>query len=113
MLTGQMQRASMRRHLAGHVLFQIGQRDNLAFRHRCVFNMDTWTDGKTWGRKYRFESPHSLQYPMFHQHDGVIWLSVTQSDHKGSTDRIMFGKLENLERYGRDFPEHQNGEHAG
>ena len=27
-------------------------------------------------------------------HEGVIWLVVTQSDHGGSTDRIMFGKLE-------------------
>ena len=30
----------------------------------------------------------------FHEYAGVIWLSVTQSDHKGSTDRIMFGRLE-------------------
>jgi len=61
---------------------------------RSVFNIDVSRDGKTWERKYRFESPHSFQYPTFHEHEGTIWLAVTQSDHKGSTDRIMFGRLE-------------------
>ena len=32
--------------------------------------------------------------PTFHEHEGTIWLTVTQSDHDGTTDRIMFGKLE-------------------
>jgi predicted neuraminidase len=62
--------------------------------NRSVFNIDISRDGKTWERKYRFETPHSFQYPTFHEHDGTIWLTVTQSDHKGTTDRIMFGRLE-------------------
>jgi predicted neuraminidase len=61
---------------------------------RSVFNIDISRDGTTWARKYRFETPHSFQYPTFHEHEGVIWLTVTQSDHKGSSDRIMFGRLE-------------------
>lgn len=63
---------------------------------RSVFNLDISIDGQNWERKYRFETPNSFQYPSFHEHKGVIWLSVTQSDHLGSTDRIMFGKLEDL-----------------
>jgi len=62
--------------------------------NRSVFNIDISRDGKTWARKYRFETPHSFQYPTFHEHDGTIWLAVTQSDHGGSSDRIMFGRLE-------------------
>ena len=65
---------------------------------RSVFNVDVSRDGTTWERKYRFESPHSFQYPTFHEHEGAIWLAVTQSDHKGSTDRIMFGRLEDVGR---------------
>ncbi len=67
--------------------------------HRSVFNVDISRDGRTWERKYRFETPESFQYPTFHEHDGVIWLSVSQSDHGGSTDRIMFGKLEEVGRF--------------
>lgn len=63
---------------------------------RSVFNIDVSEDGKTWSRKYRFESANSFQYPTFHEHDGAIWLTVTQSDHGGSSDRVMFGKLEDL-----------------
>lgn len=63
---------------------------------RSVFNVDVSRDGKSWQRKYRFESANSFQYPAFHEHDGKIWLTVTQSDHDGSTDRIMFGKLEDM-----------------
>jgi len=60
---------------------------------RSVFNVDVSRDGKTWERKYRFETPgSSFQYPTFHEHDGAIWLSVTQ----GRKERIMFGKLETL-----------------
>ncbi|QDU64532.1 hypothetical protein Pan216_54220 [Planctomycetes bacterium Pan216] len=66
---------------------------------RSVFNIDVSRDGKTWERKYRFETPESFQYPTFHQHDGVIWLTISQSDHKGSTDRIMFGKLEDAGQF--------------
>jgi len=64
--------------------------------NRSVFNIDISRDGTTWARKYRFETPHSFQYPTFHEHEGTIWLAVTQSDHKGSTDRIMFGRLESV-----------------
>lgn len=63
---------------------------------RSVFNVDVSTDGKVWERAYRFETPYSFQYPTFHEHNGAIWVSVTQSDHKGSSDRIMFGRLEPL-----------------
>jgi len=63
--------------------------------NRSVFNIDISRDGKTWQRKYRFETPHSFQYPTFHEHQGVIWLAVTQGDKDGSRkERIMFGKLE-------------------
>jgi len=62
---------------------------------RSVFNIDVSRDGKTWERKYRFESEKSFQYPSFHEHDGSIWLTVTQGDSDPSRkERIMFGKLE-------------------
>jgi hypothetical protein len=78
--------------------YYLGWQENTKIQDcgRSVFNVDISRDGKTWQRKYRFESPHSFQYPTFHEHAGAIWLTVTQSDHKGSTDRIMFGKLETL-----------------
>jgi predicted neuraminidase len=63
---------------------------------RSVFNVDVSRDGLTWERKYRFESSNSFQYPSFHEHQGSIWFTVTQSDHKGTSDRIMFGKLEEV-----------------
>lgn len=77
-------------------IYYLGWQERTQIDHclRSVFNIDVSKDGKTWERKYRFETPHSFQYPTFHEYDGVIWLSVTQSDHKGSTDRIMFGRLE-------------------
>jgi hypothetical protein len=62
---------------------------------RSVFNVDVSRDGRTWRRKYRFESPQSFQYPTFHEHEGVIWLCVTQGDSdKSRKERIMFGRLE-------------------
>lgn len=62
---------------------------------RSVFNIDISHDGTTWKRKYRFETPQSFQYPTFHEHDGSIWLTVTQGDHDASRkERIMFGRLE-------------------
>lgn len=62
---------------------------------RSVFNVDISRDGKTWHRKYRFETPKSFQYPTFHEHEGTLWLCVTQGDTSGSRkERIMFGKLE-------------------
>jgi hypothetical protein len=64
---------------------------------RSVFNVDVSRDGKTWQRKYRFETPRSFQYPTFHEHEGVIWLCVTQGDKDASRkERIMFGKLEDV-----------------
>ncbi|MEO8497858.1 MAG: sialidase family protein, partial [Planctomycetota bacterium] len=62
---------------------------------RSVFNIDISRDGKAWERKYRFETTKSFQYPTFREHNGVIWLCVTQGDSSPSRkERIMFGKLE-------------------
>ncbi|TAN35960.1 MAG: exo-alpha-sialidase [Verrucomicrobia bacterium] len=62
---------------------------------RSVFNLDISRDGKIWERKYRFETEKSFQYPAFHEHNGTIWLTVTQGDtDKSRKERIMFGKLE-------------------
>ncbi|MDP4585291.1 MAG: exo-alpha-sialidase [Verrucomicrobiales bacterium] len=62
---------------------------------RSVFNVDVSRDGKTWERKYRFESTKSFQYPTFREHEGTIWLCATQGDISASRkERIMFGKLE-------------------
>lgn len=67
---------------------------------RSVFNVDISRDGRTWERKYRFESPKSFQYPTFHEHDGAIWLAVTQGDTDASRkERIMFGKLEDVGKF--------------
>jgi hypothetical protein len=60
---------------------------------RAIFNIDVSRDGVHWERKYRFESADGFQYPTFRLHEGAIWFSVTQGTG-GSTDRIMFGKLE-------------------
>jgi len=62
---------------------------------RSVFNVDISRDGKTWERKYRFESTKSFQYPTFREDEGTIWLCATQGDISASRkERIMFGKLE-------------------
>jgi hypothetical protein len=67
---------------------------------RSVFNVDISRDGKTWERKYRFATPKSFQYPAFHEHQGVIWLAVTQGDTDPSRkERIMFGKLEEAGKF--------------
>ncbi len=67
--------------------------------NRSVFNVDISRDGVAWERKYRFETPKSFQYPTFHEHDGTIWLAVTQGDTDPSRkERIMFGKLETLQK---------------
>lgn len=60
---------------------------------RYIFNIDVSLDGVYWERKYRFESTNSFQYPTFRLHQGSIWFTVTQGTG-GSTDRIMFGRLE-------------------
>lgn len=64
---------------------------------RYIFNIDISRDGVNWERKYRFESADSFQYPTLRQHGGSIWFTVTQGTG-GSTDRIMFGKLEDQKR---------------
>jgi hypothetical protein len=64
---------------------------------RSVFNVDVSTDCVKWERKYRFESTQTFQYPAFAEHDGAVWLTVSQArEGGGGPDRIMFGKLENL-----------------
>jgi hypothetical protein len=60
--------------------------------NRSVFNIDVSRDGQNWERKYRFETTESFQYPSFHEHNGNIWVCVTQ----GSKERIMFGILEHM-----------------
>jgi len=77
-------------------VYYLGWQERTRFGNcsRSVFNIDISDDGLTWTRKYRFETPHSFQYPTFHEHEGTVWLTVTQSDHGGSSDRIMFGTLE-------------------
>ncbi len=79
-------------------VYYLGWQENTTIQNcrRSVFNVDISRDGKNWQRKYRFESPHSFQYPTFHEHEGTLWLTATQSDHGGSSDRIMFGKLETV-----------------
>ena len=86
-------------HFGG--VYYLGWQENTKIQNcnRSVFNVDISRDGKTWQRKYRFESPHSFQYPTFHEHEGTLWFTVTQSDHGGSTDRIMFGKLESTGQF--------------
>ena len=64
--------------------------------NRSVFNLNLSTDGVNWERKYRFETTESFQYPTFHRHNATIWFTVTQGTG-GSTDRIMLGKLEDME----------------
>ena len=62
---------------------------------RSVFNLDVSKDGKTWERKYRFETTKSFQYPTFVEANGQVWFCVTQGDSDPSRkERIMFGRLE-------------------
>ncbi len=81
-------------------IYYLGWQDKARINQcqRSVFNIDVSRDACVWERKYRFETENSFQYPAFHEHNGAIWLSVTQSDHGGSSDRIMFGKLEDAPR---------------
>ena len=71
------------------------ERTQIAGVNRSVFNIDVSADGVKWERKYRFETTQSFQYPTFHEHEGSIYLSVTQGDTDPSRkERIVFGKLE-------------------
>lgn len=84
----------------GH--YYLGWQENTRVQQvgRSVFNVDISADGKSWQRKYRFETPKSFQYPTFHEHEGSIWLCVTQGDHSASRkERIMFGKLEEVGQF--------------
>lgn len=66
--------------------------------YRSVFNLDVSRDGIRWERKYRFETDKSFQYPTLREYAGAIYLTVTQGDYSDSRkERIMFGKLEDLE----------------
>lgn len=65
--------------------------------YRRIFNIDVSLDCMTWERKYHFETPKSFQYPTFREHNGSIWLALTQGDYSEKRkERIMFGKLEDL-----------------
>jgi predicted neuraminidase len=79
-------------------LYYLGWQDAevLEGKRRTIFNLDVSRDGQTWERKYRFETPLSFQYPTFHEHQGAIWLSVTQGPLK---NRIVFGKLEDVGQF--------------
>jgi hypothetical protein len=62
---------------------------------RSVFNIDVSPDGVNWQRRYRFATAKSFQYLSLHQHNGAIWLTVTQGDSSPSRkERILFGRLE-------------------
>lgn len=62
---------------------------------RSVFNIDVSRDGKTWTRRYRFESERSFQYPTLHEYKGSVYVTVTQGDTSPSRkERVMFGRLE-------------------
>jgi len=62
---------------------------------RSVFNIDVSRDGANWERKYRFVTDKSFQYPTFREHEGSVYVCVTQGDSDASRkERIMFGKLE-------------------
>jgi hypothetical protein len=62
---------------------------------RSVFNVDVSKDGVKWERKYRFATDRSFQYASFHEHEGAIYLTVTQGDSSPSRkERILFGRLE-------------------
>jgi hypothetical protein len=62
---------------------------------RSVFNVDVSKDGVQWTRKYRFETEKSFQYPVVREHEGKVYVAVTQGDADPSRkERIMFGRLE-------------------
>ncbi|HRE82584.1 MAG TPA: sialidase family protein [Opitutaceae bacterium] len=67
--------------------------------NRSVFNVDVSLDGRTWVRKYRFETEKSFQYPTFREYQGAIYVLATQGDQSPSRkERIVFGKLEDVAR---------------
>lgn len=81
-------------------LYYLGWQEKTSIQRvgRSIFNIDVSRDGKNWERKYRFETPKSFQYPTFREHNGEVWLCVTQGDNSRShKERIMFGKLTPLD----------------
>ena len=73
---------------------------------RSVFNVDISQDGKTWERKYRFQTKRSFQYPRFYDGNGSIWVCVTEGDADDAPNisrkkRIVFGKLEDVKSLSR------------
>lgn len=80
-------------------VYQLGWQEAKTIQgaNRSVFNVDISRDGVRWERKYRFETAKSFQYPTFHEHQGAVWVVVTQGDSDASRkERIMFGKLEEV-----------------
>lgn len=78
-------------------IYHLGWQENTQINgvSRSVFNIDVSRDGKTWERKYRFETEKSFQYPAFHEFEGAVYVTVTQGDMDASRkERIMFGRLE-------------------
>ena len=75
-------------------VYYLGWQDNARVNGtgRTVFNVDVSLDGKTWVRKYRFETADCFCYPTFREHRGAVYLTATQGQYSG--ERIMFGKLE-------------------
>jgi hypothetical protein len=64
--------------------------------NRSVFNIDVSKDGRTWERKYRFETTKSFQYPTFASQDqrpDLVQRDAGDSD-PSRKERIMFGRLE-------------------
>jgi hypothetical protein len=82
-----------------HGIYYLGWQESTSINgvFRSVFNIEVSEDGIHWERKYRFETEKSFQYPNFKEHNGVIYLTVTQGDYsKSRKERIVFGRLEEL-----------------
>jgi len=77
-------------------VYYLGWQENKKINgiRRSVFNIDVSLDGKSWERKYTFETEKSFQYPSFCEYQNHVYLAVTQGDtSKSRKERIMFGKL--------------------
>jgi hypothetical protein len=60
--------------------------------NRSIFNVDVSKDGLNWNRLWRFETEKTFHYPIFREHNGHIYVAVTQGDH-GQGERIMFARV--------------------
>lgn len=77
-------------------LYYLGWQENTQIDGvaRTVFNVEVSRDGKSWKRKYRFETPKGFQYPVFRDHNSKVYVAVTQGDSDPSRkERVMFGRL--------------------